>query len=31
VALALGLLFWPKDGLSQLSATETGLLRWLHG
>ncbi|MEB3316788.1 MAG: FUSC family protein [Cyanobacteriota bacterium] len=31
VALAVGLLFWPKDGLSQLSATEAGLLRQLHG
>jgi hypothetical protein len=31
VALAVGLLFWPKNGLSQLSATEEGILRLLHG
>lgn len=31
VALAVGLLFWPRDGLSQLSATEEGLLRLLQG
>lgn len=31
VALAVGLLFWPRDGLQQLAATEAGLLRQLRG
>jgi len=30
VALAVGLLFWPRDGLSRLRETEEGLLRLLR-
>jgi len=30
VALAVGLLFWPRDGLQQLAAAEAGLLRQLR-
>lgn len=31
VALAVGLLFWPRDGLRQLAATEESLLGLLRG
>ncbi|MBD2548249.1 FUSC family protein [Microcystis elabens FACHB-917] len=31
VAIAVGLLFWPRDGLQQLEATELGLVAMLRG